>query len=89
MLQTRVCTIDFCKRSQNLYNKNSIWFEWGTVTQSNGESLVKIQHCPATVNRLHQRRLSQNARQKLHIGQLTYEVLGEPRTLFICLYHLR
>jgi hypothetical protein len=73
-----------------MYNETSIWFEWGAATQSNGESLVRIQHCPATVNRWQLwQRLSQNARQKLHLVQLTYEVLGEPTTLFICLYHLR
>jgi hypothetical protein len=36
-------------RPRNMYNETSIWFEWGAATQSNGESLVKIQHCPATV----------------------------------------
>jgi hypothetical protein len=70
--------------------KLQIWFEWGSATQSNGESLVKIQHCPATVNRWQLRRDRVRMPASIYIQfNLTYEVLGEHTTLFICLYHLR
>ena len=80
----------FCQRPDNMYNETSIWFEWGAATQSNGESLVRIQHCPATViASLAGIDKVRTPRQKLHLVRLTYEVLGEPTTLFVCLYHLR
>ena len=39
------------------------WFQRGTAADGNGESAVRIRHCPAAVNHRLSAEVSQNARQ--------------------------
>ena len=47
----------------------SYWFQRGTAADGNGESAVKIRHCPAAVKRLLSADVSQNARQRDHTDE--------------------